>query len=192
MKKCSKCKIEKDLTEFSKDRTRKDGLRCQCKSCVKEYYKEYNKENKEYEKERWKKYYKENKEKIKKYREANKEKINKYHKKYIRKRKQTEPLFRMKHNLKSRTYKAFKNKGYSKTSKTQEMLGVDWEVVKQHIEEQFTEGMNWDNQGEWHIDHIIPLASANNKADLKKLCHYSNLQPLWAEDNISKSDKIFN
>jgi hypothetical protein len=70
------------------------------------------------------------------------------------------------------------------------MLGVDWEVAKVHIERQFTKGMNWDNQGEWHIDHIIPLASANNKEELIKLCHYTNLQPLWAEDNLSKSDKI--
>jgi hypothetical protein len=96
----------------------------------------------------------------------------------------------MKNNLRSRTWIAFKNKGYSKTSKTQEMLGVDWEVCKAHIERQFTKGMNWDNQGEWHIDHKIPLASANTEKELKKLCHYSNLQPLWAEDNISKSDKI--
>jgi hypothetical protein len=255
MKKCSKCKIEKELTEFSKDRRSKDGLQNKCKFCNKEYHKKYyqankeyrkkyykenkekikkyyqankeyrkkyykenkekikkyyqankerlkerskkyreaNKEyykkyreaNKEYEKERWKKYYKENKEKIKKYREANKEKINKYR----RQKRKTDPLFKMSYNLRNRTYQAFKNKGYSKTSKTQEMSGVDWEVAKQHIEEQFTEGMNWDNQGEWHIDHIIPLASANNEADLKKLCHYSNLQPLWAEDNIKKRDK---
>ena len=92
--------------------------------------------------------------------------------------------------LRNRTYIAFKNKGYRKTSKTQEMLGVDWEVAKQHIERQFTKGMNWNNQGEWHIDHIIPLASASTLERLKELCHYTNLQPMWAEDNLIKSDKI--
>jgi hypothetical protein len=85
---------------------------------------------------------------------------------------------------------AFRNKGYSKNTKTQEMLGVDWEIAKQHIERQFTKGMNWENQGEWHIDHIIPLSSANTPERLKKLCHYTNLQPMWAVDNLSKSDSI--
>ena len=105
-----------------------------------------------------------------------------YYNKYI--------LENLKDLLRSRTRKAFKNKGYSKTSRTREMLGVDWEVAKAHIERQFKKGMNWDNHGEWHIDHIIPLASANNKEELMKLCHYSNLQPLWAKDNLEKSAKI--
>ena len=70
------------------------------------------------------------------------------------------------------------------------MLGVEWEVAKQHIGRQFTKGMNWDNHGDWHIDHIIPLASAKTPERLKQLCHYTNLQPLWAKENISKSDKI--
>lgn len=105
-----------------------------------------------------------------------------YYNKYI--------LENLKDLLRNRTYQAFKNKGYSKNSKTQEMLGVDWETCKAHIERQFTKEMNWDNQGEWHIDHIIPLASANTEQELKKLFHYSNLQPLWAKDNLSKSDSI--
>jgi hypothetical protein len=224
VKVCTKCKIEKDYSEFSKDKLTKDGLRSNCKSCCKEYYqankeiikeyhKEYNKANKEYRNERAKEYHQANKERIneskKEYRKANKEYYKEYHKEYYqankekmneiskeyskewqRERRKTDPLFKIKCNLRTRTCKAFKNKGYSKTSKTQEMLGVDWEVAKQHIERQFTKGMNWDNQGEWHIDHIIPLASANNEEELKKLCHYSNLQPLWAEDNLEKSAKI--
>jgi hypothetical protein len=50
--------------------------------------------------------------------------------------------------------------------------------------------MSWDNHGEWHIDHIIPLSSAKNESDLYKLFHYTNLQPLWAFDNLSKGNKI--
>ena len=96
----------------------------------------------------------------------------------------------MKANLRSRTSVAFKKKGYSKNTKTQEMLGVDWEVVKKHIERKFKKGMNWNNYGEWHIDHIIPLASAKTPEKLKQLCHYTNLQPMWAEENIIKSNKI--
>jgi len=171
MKRCTKCKVEKPLTKFNKDKRTKDGLRTDCKSCQKDYNKDW---------------YEVNKEKKKAYDEANRDRRNAYQRERIK----TDSLYKMKRNLRSRTWAAFKNKGYSKTSKTQEMLGVDWEVCKQHIERQFTKGMNWDNQGEWHIDHKIPLASANTEEELKKLCHYTNLQPLWAEENISKSDKI--
>ena len=175
----------------------------------KEYRKKYYKLNKEYCDEKNKKWSNENKELVKdynkKYRIKNKEKIKEYKKKYIeenkenirkrynkweKNRRKTDYLFRLKQNLRSRTRGAFKNKGYSKNTKTQDMLGVDWEVAKQHIERQFKKGMSWDNYGEWHIDHIIPLASAKTPERLKQLCHYTNLQPLWAVDNLSKSDSI--
>ena len=179
MKKCSKCKVEKELTDFGKHIRAKDGLSGACKSCIKEYRKEYRKANKE-----------KIKEKVKEYKKANKEKIKKQILEYINKRRKIDPLFKMKGNLRNRTFKAFRNKGYNKNTKTQDMLGVDWEVCKSHIEKQFTKGMTWSNHGEWHLDHIIPLASANTEQELKKLCHYSNLQPLWAVDNLIKSDKI--
>jgi hypothetical protein len=201
VKVCNKCKIKKELTEFCKDKNHKDGYNDNCRSCCKEYNKEYYQSNKdkikEYHqankdkiKEYHKEYYQANKEYKKEYlkewREANKEYSNEYKKN----RRKTEPLFKLVSNLRARTYIAFKNKGYSKNTKTKEMLGIEWEVAKQHIERQFTKGMNWDNQGKWHIDHIIPLASANTEEQLIKLCHYTNLQPLWAEDNLTKSDKI--
>jgi predicted transcriptional regulator len=64
--------------------------------------------------------------------------------------------------------------------------------LKLHIETKFTDGMNWDNYGKWHIDHIYPLSKLNlqEKQDLAKACHYTNLQPLWAKDNLVKSDII--
>jgi hypothetical protein len=227
MKRCIKCKVEKEFIEFHKNKKAKDGVNSCCKSCKKEYYKankeryqEYNKANKEkikeqkkeyyqdnkeryqeYSKEYYQKYYQYNQEKSKEYYKANKERIKEYKKQYQqankehineykKERRLKDPLFKMIHNLRNRTWSAFKNKGYRKTSKTQEMLGVNWEVCKLHIEKQFTNDMTWDNQGEWHIDHIIPLASAKTEEELKKLCHYSNLQPLWAVDNIIKSAKI--
>ena len=171
VKVCTKCKIEKPFDEFNKDKKTKDNYRSDCNCCRKQYREANKKRINEYDKQ---------------YREANKERINKYR----IERTKTDPLYKMKKILRDRSQKAFKRKGYSKNTKTQEMLGVDWEVVKKHIERQFTKGMNWNNQGEWHIDHIIPLASASTLERLKELCHYTNLQPMWAEDNLIKSDKI--
>ena len=209
MKTCSRCKIEKEFSEFYKHKLSKDGFLGGCKPCRKSYYQKYNNVNKdriskqsktyrEANKESvslyHKSYYKSNKEYLIKqskcYYKNNKDKCIKQIGKYNKNRKLIDPLFKMKCNLRTRTWISFRNKGYKKSSKTQEMLGVDWEVCKAHIEKQFTEGMNWDNYGKWHIDHIIPLALAKNKEELMKLCHYKNLQPLWAEDNIKKSNKI--
>ena len=235
VKVCSKCKVEKPFSEFSKDRTRKDGLEHRCNVCKKAYYeankekikaqkKTYRKANKEWIKEKGKTYrgankekikaqrkayyqfnkdkikqktktyYEANKDKIKErekaYRKANKERIKAYDKKWHKEKYKTEPLFKLKHSLRSRTRYAFKNKGYRKNTKTQEMLGVSWEIAKAHMERQFKKGMTWDNYGEWHIDHIIPLASANTEKQLMRLCHYTNLQPLWAEENLSKSAMV--
>ena len=190
VKVCGKCKVEKSFAEFSKHSSKKDGLQSECKSCAKEYLQD----NKERLKERAKQYYEDNKELIKEtqkqYKQTNKERIKEYNKEYQKQRRETDPLFKLKCNLRSRTSMAFKNKGYSKNSKTREMLGADDEVAKAHIERQFTKGMNWDNYGEWHIDHIIPLSSANSKQEIIKLCHYTNLQPMWAEDNLIKSNTI--
>jgi hypothetical protein len=175
VKTCNKCKEVKDFSDFHKDKTHKDGLASQCISCKKQYFKKWRDANKEYRKKHY---------------EDNKEYYNEYSREYKKKRKKTDPLFKLKSNLSNRTYLAFKNKGYSKNTKTQEILGVDWEVAKQQIERQFKKGMSWDNYGDWHIDHIIPLSSAKTPERLKELCHYTNLQPMWKVDNLSKSNKI--
>ncbi len=69
-------------------------------------------------------------------------------------------------------------------------MGTSIENVKRNLESQFQPGMNWENYGKWHVDHIVPLASAKSKEELEKLYHYTNLQPLWAADNIRKSDTM--
>ena len=73
-------------------------------------------------------------------------------------------------------------------------MGCSPQFLKEYLENQFTEGMSWDNHSQygWHIDHIIPLSSANTEEEIYNLCHYTNLQPLWAEENLRKSDKILN
>jgi hypothetical protein len=94
----------------------------------------------------------------------------------------------LKENLRSRCYCAFKKIKENKPYKTEKILGADFLTVKNHLESLFTEEMNWYNMGRygWHIDHIKPLALANNKEELIELCHYTNLQPLWWKDNMSK------
>ncbi|WP_440679034.1 hypothetical protein [Candidatus Pelagibacter sp. HIMB1517] len=94
--------------------------------------------------------------------------------------------------MRHRIAEFMKIKKMTKKNKTFHMVGCTPQELKSHLESQFKDGMTWDNwtvHG-WHIDHIIPLDSAKNEEDLKKLCHYSNLQPMWAKENILKSNKV--
>jgi hypothetical protein len=83
-----------------------------------------------------------------------------------------------------------KRHNISKKNKTMDMVGCDSHFLKEYLEQKFQQGMSWDNYGVWHIDHIIPLSSAKSEEEIYKLCHYTNLQPLWGIDNIKKSNKI--
>lgn len=131
------------------------------------------------------------------YRERNREKIrardkayNKHNRSkrntYVRNRRITDPVFNLIYRIRNRTRKAFLRLSLSKPAKTEELLGTDWPTAKAHLESLFKPGMTWENMGEWHIDHIIPLATAKTEEELYTLCYYTNLQPLWAEENISK------
>jgi hypothetical protein len=98
---------------------------------------------------------------------------------------------RIKNNLRSRISKIVS--GVVKQGSAVNDLGCSIEYFMSHIESKFKPGMTWDNYGHsvWHIDHIKPLNSFNlqDSEELKKACHYTNLQPLWAKDNLQKSDK---
>jgi hypothetical protein len=133
----------------------------------------------------------------KEYRKRNPNRVIEYEKMYSVKRKstmkirrKTDLLFRLKENLRSRIYKAIKSRGYIKNGNTHKMLGESCEFIRDRLESMFSEGMDWGNYGDWHIDHIIPLASAKNEEDMIRLCHYSNLQPLWKLENLIKSKKV--
>jgi hypothetical protein len=271
MKKCSKCKVEKELDCFVKDKQKYDGLRSSCKDCSnvynKKYYKknkktkikkqdpqylkEYRLKNKERIRERDKEYKLKNKEKVSKYqkeyrhkqktkdyktcrkcselrlkeefrkdcntrdgittickscdklyREKNKDSINNYRIKYrlenrekINKReldrKNNDPVYKLTSSIRcliKNTFKRNKN-NYTKSKRTEEILGCSIQEFIDHMSSKFTEGMTISNHGKWHIDHIIPISLAKTEEEVIKLNHYTNLQPLWAEDNLRKSNK---
>ena len=156
------------------------------KEKIAERKKAYKQSNKEKIAAQNKAYREDNKEKIAAYRKDNKEKIAAYH----RARHKSDPIYNLSCRCRGRISAAIRAKGFKKTTKTAEMLGCDWEFLKSHIESQFKDGMSWENRKEWHIDHIIPLASASSEDDIIRLCHFSNLQPLWAEDNLRKKNRI--
>lgn len=100
-----------------------------------------------------------------------------------------DPQFKLKSLLRRRINHAVE-KNWKSGSAVQD-LGCSIEFLKQHLESQFQEGMTWENHGEWHIDHKKPLASFDltNREQLLEACHYTNLQPLWAADNIAKGNR---
>lgn len=165
----------------------------------------YQEKNKEKEFIRKKIYREENPEKVKesirKYKKINKDKIRKNAKEYYQnnkekrriyqnKKRSTDYNYRLITNLRSRINIFVKSKKIIKKNKTRELIGVTPDALKEHLEKSFTVGMSWENYGKWHIDHIIPLSSAKTEEELYRLCHYTNLQPLWAEDNLKKSNKL--
>lgn len=132
----------------------------------------------------------------------NKEKILKQNNRYQKERKQYDPLYKLSRNLRIIISKQFKNNGYTKTSRTHEILGCSYEffinnikaqwLLPQNLDENGQVWMNWTNYGKykkniqyygWDIDHIVPLSSAENEEELLKLCVYTNLQPLCSYVN---------
>lgn len=197
---CIKCGIEKDITLFRKKRNI-------CKECNRIYHKKYQKENKYRISIQRKEYRDNNKHKRKEYYLKNRDKEIKYQKEYYhnnneqekkkrnarnKNRYKTEPVFRTMINIRNTISRIFYQG--TKTGKTIELLGCDIDLFMTHIETQFTEEMNWDNQGEiWHLDHIKPIASFKNIETCpieQRLCsNWRNFQPLLAKDNLEKGDK---
>jgi hypothetical protein len=217
MKVCSKCKIEKTLESFFNKmnqckncfKEQKKQYRSGIRDILLKKSKKYYLDNKDSISEYRKKVYKENKTIVLKsnklYRLANKEKIKEYNKQYRIKNKEklaeknklyqqnrtkNDCIYRFKRNVQSLIRCSFKRTNYHKNSKTVDILGCGIEDFKSYIQSKFKKGMSFDNSGKWHLDHIIPLATANTEEDVIRLNHYTNFQPLWAEENLKKSNKI--
>jgi hypothetical protein len=204
---CGKCGEEKPLCEFSKNKNNYDAHHHYCKLCRNSYAKEYRKKHLEKLKEvdrlrykngkdkinsRNKKYQKINKDKLyekakirkknniikvksyqKKYREDNAEKISQYKKEYKLKNKHIIVWRRVLHN----SLRRFNRK---KEGHTIDLLGYSAEDLKNHLELLFTDGMSWDNYGEWHIDHIVGVINFDPKTPQSVVNALSNLRPMWS------------
>jgi hypothetical protein len=179
-----------------------------------DYNKKYREENKESIKERDKQYYNDNKHKImnnyfknrehnlkrmQNWKKENRAKLREYQNEYNSIRIKNDPLYRLKHNIRSLIRHSIKRNGFIKTKKTHEILGCSVELFKQHLESQFESWMTWDNYGMyngtpnygWDIDHSIPSSTAITEDDVIKLNHYTNLKPMCSYYNRDiKKDKV--
>lgn len=167
------------------------------------YDKEYRAKNSEWKKQLHKEYY-ENPEvrekaraRVKQWVKDNPDKINtperrKQRCEYQKNRRDTIPAYKIANNLRTRVRHALN--GNSKVASTMELVGCTPDELKKYLEDKFEEGMSWDIYGHstFHIDHIIPCASFDlTDPEQQKTCfHYTNLQPLWATENMQKSDKL--
>lgn len=204
-KQCSKCNKKHNIENFHNQKASADGKSSYCKNCHKKYctkwklknkkkiqqqQKQYKIKNKEILNQYNKQWIKENPDKIlairRKHREKYKDKINKQR----RKKRKENINFRLRTIISNRIRMAL-SRG-SKNSTAYDLTGCSWEHLKLYLENRFTVGMSWDNFGEWHIDHIKPCCSFDlTDTQQQKLCfHYTNLQPLWAIDNLKKSGKL--
>lgn len=160
-KKCCKCKNWNTLTEYNYSKSHWDKLRVDCKKCLVQWRKD------------------------------NRKKLTENQIAYEKNRKLTDAEFKLLCSLRSRLGNALKRQNSSKNNNTIELLGCSISFLKGYLEAKFKEDMTWENHGEWHIDHIKPCASFNllDEEEQKKCFHYTNLQPLWASENLSKGCK---
>ncbi len=155
-------------------------------------------ETKERKSKNHKKWYNENKDKwneyIKEYREKNIDKIRETKRNYEKTRKHNDPIYKLINNFRTAIYQVLKENNVQKNGRYFEILQYSPDDLIVHLENQFTNEMTWDNYGEWHVDHIKPISSFNIKEigdnEFMKCWSLDNLQPLWGEENIRKSNKI--
>lgn len=176
---------------FSNNKRLWDKLSQRCKPCKSEEDRAYRKKYPEKGYANNKKWRENNREKDRasKRKNTRKRTLNGKRAAYQRKRYHTDVEYRLSCLLRKRLTGALKAQGVKKTTATLKLCGCSLEKLKQHLEKQFTEGMSWENKGEWHVDHIRPVCSFDlTDIEQQKVCfHYTNLQPLWAIDNFRKS-----
>lgn len=209
MKKCAKCGEEKKLEFFSNNKSKKDGKCPYCRECYAVVNSEWRTKNPDKDKlihKKWKnknpekirqnslkqyyKYHEANKGRNRQWKKDNKDKVNSSNRKYQQKKYHNDIKYRITNLLRGRFQKAISRE--SKKSSVLDLLGCSVNELKVYLSTKFADGMSWDNYGKWHIDHIKPCSSFDltKISEQHKCFHYSNLQPLWAKDNLRKSSKL--
>jgi membrane-associated HD superfamily phosphohydrolase len=160
--------------------------------------KKWRDSNKEYVSEKSKKWYSKNKDKwnnyIKEYRKNNVDKIRQIKRDYERNRKARDPLYKLISNFRTAIYQVLKESNVEKNGHYFDILQYSPEELIIHLEKQFKDDMTWDNYGVWHVDHKLPITSFDiqeiGDEEFMKCWCLDNLQPMWGEDNIRKSNKL--
>jgi len=160
--------------------------------------KKWRDNNKEYLSNKSKTWYEQNKEHriqyLKEYREKNIDKIRKTKREYERNRKASDPLYKLISNLRTAIYQVLKENNVEKNKSYFDILQYTPEELIVHLEKQFQGGMTWENYGTWHVDHKLPITSFDiqemGDEEFMKFWSLDNLQPMWGEENIRKSNKI--
>lgn len=211
---CNKCSIPKDFEkDFYSDR------KTVCKECLKEDMRKnrLNKKDEYAEKDKIRRasldknqvrkynaeYKKQNPDKIYNlgvaYREKNKERIREHKRKYSKNRRETDPLYKIRGNIRCLIKNTFLSGGSGKAKKTEEILGCTLSFFIDYIVAQFTDEMSLENYGfckkedckrYWEFDHIYPVSKAKSEEELLHLNHYTNFRPLWQQDNRYKGDTV--
>jgi hypothetical protein len=172
----------------------KEELKEYFKSYKEKHKKEINQKNKIYRikhreeiKERNRIYRITHRQHIKDYKKRNRKRINKLMKIYLHNRFNSDVSFKLAHYLRTRITRALR--GNPKFETTMNLVGCSLEFLIVYLASKFTSGMSWDNYGKWHIDHIKPCINfdMSKESEQHKCFHYTNLQPLWAEDNLKKN-----
>src|SRR5579863_6654653 len=185
-KRCSACRRVKVLSKFYKDKSRLSGYDARCKNCDYDKTKKYRNNNRKKFREQRRAFYKRHPDKMSIYYDRYYDRRLSYHKMYIKKRSLVDPNFKLGLLLRSRLYNALK--GNRRTGSAVRDLGCSLDFLRNYLKKQFKPGMSWSNHGKWHIDHIIPLTlfDLTDRKELLKACHYTNLRPLWARENLKR------
>ena len=181
---------ERDKLYYEKNKAKFKKYREENEDKIKREAKKYREENKEYFKKKSRENYEREKElgidRKKEWIENNREQYREYTREYTKERMENDLQFKMVVNHRKRVSWVFKELKLKKKRSSKDILGTDIDEVIKHIEEQFKDGMNWENYWDWHIDHIIPLSSSSNTEELEALFYYKNIQPMWGDENLTK------